>query len=89
MTLKDDIVSILKAFTVELTFYKVDGSLRKMFCTLNESYIPGSFSKESKRKDNPDIITVFDLYKEDWRSFKVDNLLSMNIDFLVFNDRKE
>jgi len=61
---------------VLIEFTKVDGSTRKMHCTLMADKLPERVIVEGaeekpKRKVNPEIIRVWDLEKEAWRSFKV------------------
>jgi hypothetical protein len=67
-----------------VTFIKVDGTKRIMKCTLNEQYIPHEtntnnpidFPKKVK-KENPDVLAVWDLEKEGWRSFRFDTILEI------------
>jgi hypothetical protein len=72
---RDEIVNVLSAGKCKLVFNKVDGTPREMTCTLYSEFIPESMqpSSDSKVKFNPDIIRVFDLDKEGWRSFRVEN----------------
>lgn len=67
---------LLKETTVELEFVKANGELRKMKCTLNDEHIPDEKKpKESSNRKNPeDSIAVFDLDKQDWRSFRYDSI---------------
>jgi len=74
---KDGIKSTLKTYTANVTFTKVDGSERVMKCTLNESIIPQS--TEEKKTDrvkveNDNVLAVWDLESEGWRSFKIDSV---------------
>lgn len=55
----------------EFSFYKVDGSIRKAKGTLKSDY----FSYESKgRKSNSNVFTYFDIEKNSFRCFKIENL---------------
>ena len=77
---KDGIKSTLKTYTAKVTFTKVDGSERIMKCTLNEALIPQS--TEEKKTDrvkveNDNVLAVWDLESEGWRSFKVDSVKSV------------
>jgi hypothetical protein len=77
---KDGIKSTLKTYTANVTFTKVDGSERVMKCTLNESIIPQS--TEEKKTDrvkveNDNVLAVWDLESEGWRSFKIDSVKSV------------
>jgi hypothetical protein len=66
----------LKIEEVKLEFTKKNGDLRKMRCTLNESFIPHDKlpKKIPKRKEPETALAVFDLDKQDWRSFCWDEL---------------
>jgi len=61
-----------------VVFEKVDGTERTMKCTLMEDRIPG----EKKPKDksaaefSEEVIRVFDVEKDGWRSFKVSSVRS-------------
>jgi hypothetical protein len=77
---KDGIKSTLKTYTANVTFTKVDGSERVMKCTLNETLIPQS--TEEKKTDrvkveNDNVLAVWDLESEGWRSFKIDSVKSV------------
>lgn len=73
---REELLSALRDGTVNLTFTKKDGTLRDMRCTLREAMIPTEAmpNGESKKKKNDDVISVFDLDKDDWRSFRVDSV---------------
>lgn len=65
-----------------VTFQKNDGTLREMQCTLMEEYIPASksFDDSAKlpRKQNDDILAVWDLEKNNWRSFRLDSITKID-----------
>lgn len=69
----------LKAGACLVTFMKVDGTKRIMKCTLNEKYIPPAEPKKTDRvkKENPDVLAVWDLEKDGWRSFRFDTILEV------------
>ena len=77
---KSILLHLLYGNIVEVKFIKVDGTNRTMMCTLKSDLIPEHkryFNEESdNRKDNPDVIAVYDIEKEDWRSFKVKSVYS-------------
>ena len=67
---------LLKEIEVDLEFTKANGERRKMRCTLNEELIPEDKKpKGSTRKSPEDTIAVFDLDKQDWRSFRYDSII--------------
>ena len=70
-------------------FTKVNGEVRTMPCTLNESLIPPppvhvtntdnpvDFPAPKKeKKQNPEVISVWCLDKKEWRSFRIANVIS-------------
>lgn len=63
----------------EVEFKKINGDIRKMRCTLNPELLPKKEEKENKKKktENLEILSVFDLDKKDWRSFKIKNIISI------------
>lgn len=71
----------------EVTFTKVDGTVRTMPCTLDASIIPAApvhvtntdnpvdFPKT--KKVNPLVMSVFCTDKAEWRSFRLENVISV------------
>lgn len=77
--------SLLQVADVDVEFTKSDGSVRQMKCTLNGEKLPpvptpvgpvDGIVKESKQRKAPDpeSIRVFDIDKQEWRSFRFDRL---------------
>lgn len=72
---KEWIHSVLKMHETSIVFTKKDGTERKMLCTLLEDKIPSEkMPKNSGKAKNEDSIAVFDLEKQDWRSFRFDSV---------------
>lgn len=66
---------LLRTNIVTISFTKKDGSERKMRCTLGESVIPSEKTpKNSGKSKSADAIAVFDIEKQDWRSFRFDSV---------------
>lgn len=63
---------------VEVTFKKVDGSIRVMPCTLDPALLPKVEVTEGKRTKapNPNTMSVFCTDKAEWRSFRIDNVIT-------------
>lgn len=58
-------------------FTKVNGEERDMQCTLMESALTTAGDKhDPKRQRNEDTIAVWDTLKCEWRSFRVDRVVS-------------
>ena len=69
----------LNAGIVEVTFTKVDGELRTMPCTLQPALLPQVAIVEGKKKKEPklEVMSVFCTDKQQWRSFRVDNVINI------------
>lgn len=76
---RDWFVRFLNKNQVDITFIKKDGSERIMTCTLNPEYIPEDQQpKNSKKAKSESSLPVFDLGKQEWRSFRWDSVKSMS-----------
>lgn len=73
---KQEIVEQLKAKVLKVTFTKVDGTERIMNCTLREDILPQAESMQEydSRNHGDHIVPVWDIDKEAWRSFRLENL---------------
>jgi hypothetical protein len=75
--------AILKDFfsnnkDVEVTFRKVDGDIRTMPCTLqNIPVVVKETTDKKTKKPNPEVMSVFCIDKQEWRSFKINNVISI------------
>ena len=68
--------------TVNVTFTKADGSRRTMRCTLNGELIPEEKYPAGTAKTlykDPDLFKVFDLDKQDWRSFRKERVVNYEV----------
>ena len=79
----DEIVNTLREGVVDLSFTKVkDGEVRQMKATLVSDKIPADKMPKTDAnenlKKNQTAVRVFDLDLNDWRSFRVDSLLTFN-----------
>ena len=77
---KTDLKQLLKKNTVEIKFKKKDGSERVMNCTLISDVVPVYEKKtERVRPDNDNLLAVWDLDKEAFRSFKLDSVIDYKV----------
>jgi hypothetical protein len=77
----DEIYTKLKAGVLNVTFTKVDGSSRNMRCTLNDTYLPEQFrGKGGILTEGANVIRVYDLDINEWRSFRVDSVTNLGYD---------
>ena len=75
------LIEQLKFGNVTVNFTKKDGDSRTMECTLNPAFLPPSILKEDfvSKKENTNIISVFDTNAKGWRSFIVKNVKEVNV----------
>lgn len=74
---KDTIREKLHNTICKVTFTKVNGEERIMYCTLNEGMIPAETSTSEvarTKKENPEVQAVYDVKAPGWRSFRWDSL---------------
>ena len=65
-----------------VTFTKVNGEKRVMKCTLQEQYLPAQTDLEEaiqKKKPNDSTLAVWDLDARSWRSFRIENLICVEV----------
>tara|TARA_R100000541_G_scaffold2852_5_gene9378 strand:- start:506 stop:982 length:477 start_codon:yes stop_codon:yes gene_type:complete len=81
---KEVLISALKKQIVNVTFTKLDGKLRNMSCTLQESLLPEitkeGATTEAKKAKTGDVLPVFDTEKQGWRSFRFDSIKSISFE---------
>ena len=75
--------AVLKDDTVVVTFTKKNGDERVMTCTLQESLLPPLVKADvddvpkNKRKENLEVLSVYDVNAKGWRSFRLDSIKSV------------
>jgi hypothetical protein len=88
--IRDWVRGLLQNSEVTVTFTKADGTDRDMLCTLDHSRIPVSIAKpvsttspvdgivresrKPRKEPDPHSIRVFDVEKQEWRSFRFERL---------------
>ena len=79
---KDDVKHWLSASTAIVTFEKADGSMREMTATLQPEYLPETKEQNTNlaRKDNSEVVTVWDIENAGWRSFRIDRIKSLLVE---------
>ena len=89
---REQLFELLHTGECVVEFTKVDGTVRTMPCTLNEALLPPppvhitntdnpiDFPAPRKeKKQNPDTMSVWCLDKKEWRSFRLDNVVDLQI----------
>ena len=79
---RETLIKNLQKKAMRITFTKVNGEERIMDCTLQEHMLPET--NESNRKQNEEVLPVFDINKGEWRSFRLDSVT--NIEVLQYQD---
>ncbi len=74
-----ELQSQLQREILEVTFTKVNGEKRIMNCTLMEGILPSNPTEETtkdtkEKKVNEDVLSVWDVDSNGWRSFRVKNI---------------
>jgi hypothetical protein len=67
----------LRSGVTTITFTKVDGTERVMKATLDPALLPEQMDIEeyiSERRQNEEVLAVWDVEKEGWRSFRLENV---------------
>lgn len=74
---REGLKSNLQSHIMTVVFEKADGSLRQMRCTLLVDYLP-EYITESSKKENEDVLVVWDIDNSGWRSFRLDSIRSIS-----------
>lgn len=72
---RDRLITKLTEGKLNVTFTKKNGEERTMFCTLMSEFLPEK--KETEKTDqkvNEEVLAVWDLDKDAWRSFRLDSI---------------
>jgi hypothetical protein len=82
LTLENQKVVLLEKLRngeVTVTFTKVDGTTRVMKCTLDPKLLPSKTGNSLvERKENDNVIRVFSVDQQEWRSFRINSVISVD-----------
>jgi hypothetical protein len=77
---RDWLLELLRQGEIEVTFTKADGTDRIMKCTLQEGVVvPHEKKTERTKEPNADILPVWDIEKQAWRSFKLSSIKAVGV----------
>ena len=78
---KDEVKKVLAEGVATVTFTKKDGTKRVMKATLDPKNLPVVEARvnAAPRKENPDVVAVYDMEKSAWRSFRIDSVDSIEV----------
>ena len=81
MITKEKLKELLQKNVLEIKFNKIDGTERVMNCSLKQEIIPISENKTPKKikPENENVLAVWDLQKEAFRSFRLDSLIGYSV----------
>jgi hypothetical protein len=78
--------NMLKVTEATITFTKVDGTERVMKCTLEAAKLPSVVIKEDakprKETTSTKALRVFDIEKNEWRSFTIKNIKRIELSLI-------
>lgn len=75
--------SNLQTAILNVAFIKKDGSQRDLRCTLRPDLLPAQTDLEEavqKKTPNPDVLAVWDLDNQGWRSFRYDSIIGFSLE---------
>jgi len=83
MMTRNEMMEMLQASTCQVDFTKVNGDTRNMTCTLREDIIPtpiksDPITQKAVRAVSEEVIPVWDIKAEGWRSFRVNSVTGFN-----------
>lgn len=81
MLSKAELKENLSKSVAKVVFNKSDGSTRIMNCTLMANFLPERKLDENvcniPRRENDDVLAVWDLDNEGWRSFNINSVIEV------------
>lgn len=75
---RDEMVTELRTRQCRVIFKKINGEERDMQCTLNMQFIPEDKQPKTGKEYADDVIRAFDVNKQEFRSFRVENVISFS-----------
>ena len=73
---KPEMIEALKAGNVRVVFQKKDGSIKDTLMTLKTTPMFEAKTDRKKRAEDPGIVVAYDLASAQYRSFRIDRMLS-------------
>ena len=76
---KSTILEAARQGVITVRFTKMNGDERIMKCTLLSEYLPQQKDiEEVSTKENSNLLAVWDVEANGWRSFRIDSVISLN-----------
>lgn len=79
--IREEVKAGLQSAIATIVFEKADGTLRQMRCTLMSEHLP-EYKEPSPvmKRQNDDVLPVWDLEAGGWRSFRIDSIKSISFE---------
>lgn len=83
---REELKGLLLENTMTILFKKVNGTNRKLVCTLQPSFLPKKLDSsmlvvnQTNDRINDNVLSVWDVENEGWRSFRIDSVIEANIE---------
>ena len=78
---KEELQTQLRTDHKLIKFTKKDGTFREMVCTLDSKVLPKQQvvegEEKEKKKENPNVIAVWDVTSKGWRSIILESILEI------------
>ena len=78
MTKREALVKSLQKNIMSVNFTKKNGEERIMHCTLHETLLPET-TGDSEKKENLEVLAVWDVDIDAWRSFRLDSIKDLKV----------
>jgi WYL_2, Sm-like SH3 beta-barrel fold len=76
---RQQVLELLQAGACTVSFTKADGTVRSMRATLEPHALPITHNNIPKRSLSEHTVRVWDLDKQDWRSFRLDTIITISV----------
>ena len=74
---RSTLATMLTESVQTITFNKVNGDQRVMNCTLMSKYLPAPATTEPSKKVNEEVLSVWDVDAQGYRSFRMNNITNV------------
>lgn len=75
---RNQMIEQLRERVCRVIFTKINGEERDMQCTLNMELIPEEKQPKTGKEYNEAVLRVFDVNQQEFRSFRVENVVSFS-----------
>ena len=72
---RQKVEDLLRIGNGKFHFQKVNGELRDMYCTLQQSVLPEEYNMELRNLAKPGVLTVWDIEVDAWRSLRYESVI--------------